>query len=108
MKAATAQAPRPDTIEDWLILVPHLLSVEGWQTLVQKPSSALLQSSSPWGDILIKYVLQDVVVLHPPEDPAYLLVRPETRAVNANLIQQTWKRFVTQEKCSLPGHLRGT
>ena len=80
MKAATAQAPRPDTIEDWLILVPHLLSVEGWQTLVQKPSSALLQSSSPWGDILIKYVLQDVVVLHPPEDPAYLLVRPETRA----------------------------
>ncbi|CAE7241786.1 unnamed protein product [Symbiodinium sp. CCMP2592] len=80
MKAATAQAPRPDTIEDWLILVPHLLSPEGWQTLVQKPSSTLQQSSSPWGDILIKYVLEDVVVLHPPEDPAHLLVRPETRA----------------------------
>ena len=77
---ATAQAPRPDTIEDWFLLVPHLLSEEGWQKLVQKPSSALLQSSSPWGDTLIKYVLHDVVVLHPPEDPAYLLVRPETRA----------------------------
>mmetsp|Transcript_37841 Transcript_37841/g.88875 ORF Transcript_37841/g.88875 Transcript_37841/m.88875 type:complete len:390 (-) Transcript_37841:498-1667(-) len=80
MKAATAQAKRPDTIEDWCILVPHLLSQKGWQPIVQKPSSALLQSSSPWGDTLIKVLIQDVVVLSPPEDPAFLLPRPETRA----------------------------
>ncbi|CAE7824330.1 MGLL [Symbiodinium sp. CCMP2592] len=80
MKAATVQATRPDTIEDWCILVPHLLSQKGWQTLVQKPSAALLQSSSRWGDTLIKVLLQDVVVLSPPEDPAFFLSRPETRA----------------------------
>ncbi|CAE7731402.1 MGLL [Symbiodinium sp. CCMP2456] len=80
MKVAPPEGTRPDTIEDWCILVPHLLSQEGWQTLVQKPSSALLQSRSPWGDTLIKCLLHDVVVLNPPENPAYLLVRPETRA----------------------------
>ncbi|CAE7391806.1 MGLL [Symbiodinium microadriaticum] len=80
MKAATSEARRPNTIEDWCFLVPHLLSREGWQTLVQKPSSALLQSRGPWGDTLIKCLLHDVVILNPPEDPAYLLVRPETRA----------------------------
>ena len=73
-------AVRPESIEEWCQLVPHLLSEEGWQTILQNPSSGMFRSSSPWNTTLTKFVLRDLHIIEPPDDPADLLIRPETRA----------------------------
>ena len=78
---------RPESIEEWCFLVPHLFSDEGWQRVVKKPSSALLHCSAPWGGSLVKFVFYDLLVLDPPEDSADVFIRPETRA-------WTWSRGV--------------
>ncbi|CAE7386111.1 unnamed protein product [Symbiodinium pilosum] len=71
---------RPESIEEWCYLVPHLLSQNGWQTVQQTPSSAVLHCSCPWGGSLVKASFWDLLLIDPPDDPAYVLCRPETRA----------------------------
>ena len=73
-------AIQPESIEEWCYLVPHLFSEEGWQTILKNPSSTMSYCSSPWGGTLMKFVLENLLVLDPPDDPATLLTRPETRA----------------------------
>ncbi|CAE7213289.1 Slc9a8 [Symbiodinium natans] len=72
-------AVRPESIEEWCHLVPHLLLEEGWQTILENGSSSMSCCSSPWGGSLLRIVLRDLLVVDPPEDPADLLVRPETK-----------------------------
>ena len=71
---------RPESVEEWCHLVPHLLSDMGWHLIVQSPTTEMSHCSSPWGGSLVKLLVRDVMVMDPPEDPAEILIRPETRA----------------------------
>ena len=72
----------PECNEDWFQLVPHLLSREGWEVAIERGQSSLSHCECPWGGHIIKCSVWDVTVTDPPEDPANILVRPETRGRN--------------------------
>ena len=84
-----AMSERPENMEEWCKLVPNLLSEDGWQAVLQDPSSAMLHRCCPWGGSLVKFVLRDMLIQDPPDDPADVLVRPEVRASKAEL-DETW------------------
>ena len=72
----------PECNEDWFDQVPHLLSTEGWEVAIEKGRCSLSHCDAPWGAHIIKCSIADVAVTNPPEDPANMFVRPETRARN--------------------------
>ncbi|CAE7558876.1 Slc9a8 [Symbiodinium sp. CCMP2592] len=73
-------AARPENIEEWLHLVPHLLSSAGWHSIAEAPSVGLCHCTCPWGGNLVKLAVLDLQVEHVPKDSARIMVRPETRA----------------------------
>ena len=93
----------PESIEEWCHLVPHLLLSEGWQHIAEEPSSFLSHCSCPWGGSLVKTTFLDVTVADPPEDPARILVRPESRAWGASTFIACSPEYFALEEQLAPG-----
>mmetsp|Transcript_41127 Transcript_41127/g.73654 ORF Transcript_41127/g.73654 Transcript_41127/m.73654 type:complete len:432 (-) Transcript_41127:335-1630(-) len=70
----------PEAIEDWFVLVPHLLLREGWEIAVENDKCSLCHCDCPWGGHIIKCILGQVRIKNPPNDSSHIFIRPETRA----------------------------
>ncbi|CAE7425800.1 Kcnc2 [Symbiodinium microadriaticum] len=68
----------PESIEEFLHLVPNLLEDEGWQICHECPAGKLLKQSCPWGGHLVKLSCQNIPVSNLGERSP-LFVRPEAR-----------------------------
>ena len=64
---------KPESIEEWCYLVPHVFSEEDWQATLKTLSSTMSYCGSPWGGSLLKFVLENLLVVDPPGDPATIL-----------------------------------
>ncbi|CAK8985856.1 unnamed protein product [Durusdinium trenchii] len=75
-------AVRPESVEEWCLLMPNLLETNGWTVALTTAEAALMHSSCAWGGHLLKFELKDLAIQNAPEDPAQILVRPEVRALH--------------------------
>ncbi|CAK9047962.1 unnamed protein product [Durusdinium trenchii] len=75
-------ALRPESVEDWCQLMPHLLEENGWNKAMVTSDAALMNTSCPWGGHLIKFELKEITIHEAPADPANVMVRPEVRSLH--------------------------
>ncbi|CAK9108111.1 unnamed protein product [Durusdinium trenchii] len=75
-------AVRPESVEEWCLLMPNLFEVNDWTVALTTAEAALMHSSCAWGGHLLKFELKDLTIQNAPEDPAQILVRPEVRALH--------------------------
>ncbi|CAE7551600.1 Slc9a8 [Symbiodinium natans] len=96
-------AAHPENIEEWCYLVPHLLSQAGWQSIAEGQAVSFSHCKCPWGGSLVKLAVLRVKVTDPPEDPAHILVRPESRAWGASKFSETSPEYFAVQKQFAPG-----
>ena len=95
-------AAHPENIEEWCYLVPHLLSQAGWQSIAEGQAVSFSHCKCPWGGSLVKLAVLRVKVTDPPEDPAHILVRPESRAWGASKFSETSPEYFAVQKQFVP------
>ncbi|CAE7702475.1 unnamed protein product, partial [Symbiodinium sp. CCMP2456] len=99
----SAMAARPENVEEWCYLVPHLFSPAGWNSIAEAKSVSLSYCSCPWGGSLVKLTVLDVQVADAPDDPSQIFVRPESRAWWAkNFAESSPEHFTVKEQLA-PG-----
>ncbi|CAK9014352.1 unnamed protein product [Durusdinium trenchii] len=74
-------ATRPESVEEWFQLMPHLLSSEGWAVALARPKAKLCHRTCPWGGHLIRFNLKGITIQNAPAKTSHVLVRPEVRAL---------------------------